>query len=258
MKKRGLLMLFALGIAATAMAGLYCAGMALSCFMDGDPSRYPVAFPASVLAGLLCLALFVLLIYGYVHLRKKAPSALWTAVDAILALALVAAVALCFLGCASEQEDPYRVEIRVVEDGTAELAGTKYPCDLYYGECKDGVLELKHRYVGEPVVDVELVSFSVNHNADTHHGSEGSITVKLLSERDQNVKLWMKSYASDDNGASLKGETLALKAGKAEELTFPFEGWSRFHYFVSVEVTLAGADRWDSRLEIGICPPEQP
>ena len=106
------------------------------------------------------------------------------------------------------------------------------------------------------MVDVELVRFSVNHNADTHHGSEGSITVKLLSEKDQKVSLWMKSYASDDNGASLKGETLALKAGKAVELTFPFEGWSRFHYYVSVEVTLAGADRWDSRMEIRVSPPE--
>lgn len=258
MKKQIGPMLCALGISVSGLTGLYCLLAFFSCFMDGSPSRYPVAFPASILGGLLCLAAFVACCYGYIRLRKKAPSLLWTAADAALALLLAAAVVLCFFGCAAEREDPYRVEIRRIEDSAAEPAGTEYPCDLYYGECKDGVVELKHRYIGEPVVAVELVSFSVNHNADTHHGSEGSITVKLLSEKDQKVSLWMKSYASDDNGASLKGETLALKAGKAVELTFPFEGWRNIPYRVSVEVTLAGADRWDSRMEIAVHPTKSP
>lgn len=78
----------AVGISAVGAAGINCALLCLSCFMDGDPSRYPVAFPASLLAGLLCLTLFVLLIGCYVRLRKKAPSVLWTLADAALALAL--------------------------------------------------------------------------------------------------------------------------------------------------------------------------
>ena len=254
--KKILPLITALGISAVGMAGLYCALTALSCFMDGDPSRHPVAYPASILGGLLCLAAFLACCYGYIRLRKKAPSALWTVADVILALALVAAVAVCFLGCDSEQVDPYLVEIRMIEDGTAEPAGTKYPCDLYYGECKDGVLELKHRYIGEPVVDVELVRFSVNHNAHTHHGSEGSITVKLLSRENHKLKVWVAGYQSDDNGASFKSEALELKAGKPVELTLPFEGWSDITYHVSVEVTLDGVDRWDSRMEIAVHPPK--
>ena len=256
MIKHMLPMLVALGIAASGVAGIYCVLEFLSCYMDGSPSAHPIAWPASILGGFVCLAVFALLIYGYVRLRKKAPSALWTSVDVILALALVAAVAFVFFGCASEPEDPYRVRIRMIEDGVAEPASSAYLCDLYCGTCKDGVLELKHKYVGEPVVDVELVSFSVNHSADTHFGSEGSITVKLLSKKDQKLTVWVKGYQSEDNGASLESETLALKAGKPEELTLSFEGWSRFSYYVGVEVTLAGADRWDSHMEIAVYPPD--
>ena len=86
MKKRILPLITALGISAVAMAGLYCALSALSCFMDGDPGRYPVAFPASVLGGLVCLALFALLIWSYIRQRRSAPSALWTLLDAAAAL----------------------------------------------------------------------------------------------------------------------------------------------------------------------------
>lgn len=258
MKKHIGPMLCALGISTSGLTGLYCLLNFFSCFMDGSPSRYPVAFPASILGGLLCLAAFVACCYGYIRLRKKAPSLLWTVVDVALALALLAAGVLCFLNSAPKQVDPYRVQIRVVDDGTAEPAGDSYPCDLYYGLCGDGVLELRQKYVGDPVVDVEVVGFSVNHNADTHFGSEGSITVKLLSKRNQKVKVWVKGYQSDDNGASLEGKDLTLKAGKPEELAVGFEGWSKLPYYVSVEVILAGESRWDSRMEIAVHPTKSP
>ena len=97
MKKRILPMLTAVGISATGMAGLYCALTALSCFMDGDPGRYPVAFPASVLAGLLCLALFALLIWSYIRQRRENPSTLCFLIDLAAALGLLALVLVVVL-----------------------------------------------------------------------------------------------------------------------------------------------------------------
>lgn len=88
MKKHILPLLTAVGISAVGAAGLSCVMVFLSCFVDGDPKAHPVAFPVSVLAGLTCLALFVLLICCYVRQRGKAPSALWTLTDAALALVL--------------------------------------------------------------------------------------------------------------------------------------------------------------------------
>lgn len=70
-------------------AAAYCLMSTLSCFMDGDPGRYPVRFPVSVLGGLFCAGAVVLLVLWYRRLRKRDPSLPMTVADVLLALAAV-------------------------------------------------------------------------------------------------------------------------------------------------------------------------
>ncbi len=67
----------------------YCGLTFLSCFVDGDPSRYPVTFPFSILGGMGCALELVVLALCYRKLRRKYPSVPMTVADAVLALASV-------------------------------------------------------------------------------------------------------------------------------------------------------------------------
>ena len=87
--------LTALAASAVTAAGVYCAIFALGCFMDGDPSCYPVAFPVSVAGGVICLGLFSALAVLYIRLRKKTPS-VWLTVAELL-VGLGALFPFCFL-----------------------------------------------------------------------------------------------------------------------------------------------------------------
>lgn len=80
--------LTALAASAVTAAGIYCAIFALSCFMDGDPSRYPVAFPVSILGGILCLCALIGLVCAYIR-TGRGRSPLWTVAEVLLAVLLL-------------------------------------------------------------------------------------------------------------------------------------------------------------------------
>lgn len=74
------------GIGLFAALGLYCLIVFLSCFVDGSPKAHPVAFPLSVMAGLLSLGGVCVLLGMYVRIRKARPSVMWTVLDVLLGL----------------------------------------------------------------------------------------------------------------------------------------------------------------------------
>lgn len=81
--------LLAVGASAVTAAGLCCAMIAASCFMDGDPSRYPVGFPVSAVGAAVCLGALLLLAALYIRMRKKTPSLWLTVGDVLVGLALL-------------------------------------------------------------------------------------------------------------------------------------------------------------------------
>lgn len=89
MKKYVVPAVVAIGVGMLLGALGYCTLTFLGCFMDGSPNRYPVAFPASILGGILCAAGAAVLVWHYIRLRKNCPCLSMTAVDALLALAAV-------------------------------------------------------------------------------------------------------------------------------------------------------------------------
>lgn len=72
-------------VSAISSAGAYCLLVALGCFMDGDPGRYPVRFPMSILVGLLCLGTVVFLLWRYV----QKPSTGWKLLAQVLTAVLL-------------------------------------------------------------------------------------------------------------------------------------------------------------------------
>ena len=64
----------ALGLSACASLGAYSLLIFASCFFLTDPSKHPIAFPASVVCGMIALIGFVLLMALYCKLRGKKPS----------------------------------------------------------------------------------------------------------------------------------------------------------------------------------------
>lgn len=81
--------LAAVAASAVTAAGACCLVTALACFMDGDPSRYPVTFPVSVAGGVVCAGALLLLGAAYVRLRRRKPSARRTVLDVALAVLLL-------------------------------------------------------------------------------------------------------------------------------------------------------------------------
>ena len=64
----------ALGLSACASLGAYSLLIFASCFFLTDPSKHPIAFPASVACGMVALIGFILLMALYCKLRGKKPS----------------------------------------------------------------------------------------------------------------------------------------------------------------------------------------
>ena len=76
----------ALGLSACTSFGAYSLLIFASCFFLTDPSKHPIAFPASVACGMIALIGFILLMALYCKLRGKKPSVLGVFFDAGFAL----------------------------------------------------------------------------------------------------------------------------------------------------------------------------
>ena len=76
----------ALSLSACASLGAYSLFTFASCFFLTDPSKHPIAFPASVACGMIALIGFILLTALYCKLRGKKPSVLGVFFDAAFAL----------------------------------------------------------------------------------------------------------------------------------------------------------------------------
>ena len=76
----------ALGLSACASLGACALLIFASCFIMTDPSKHPIALPASVACGMIALIGFVLLMALYCKLRQKKPSVPGVFLDVTFAL----------------------------------------------------------------------------------------------------------------------------------------------------------------------------
>lgn len=60
-----------LGLSAVGAMGLMCAFLWFTIVSFGEMSRHPIAYPASIILGLVCFFLFIVLIALYIKLRKN-------------------------------------------------------------------------------------------------------------------------------------------------------------------------------------------
>lgn len=75
-----------LGLSVVISLGVYCVVAFISCFVMTHPNKHPITYITSIILGLLCLALFVLLLYLYVKQRKVAPSVIGVIIDILFAI----------------------------------------------------------------------------------------------------------------------------------------------------------------------------
>ena len=76
----------ALSLSACASLGAYSLLIFASCFFLTDPSKHPIAFPASVACGMVALIGFALLMFLYCKLRGKKPSVPGVFFDVVFSL----------------------------------------------------------------------------------------------------------------------------------------------------------------------------
>lgn len=74
------------GIGAVFSLGVHCVFCFLSCYFDSNPSKHPIRYPASLGTGMICLMIFLVLVYLYAKVRKKSMSTLGIVLDIVLAL----------------------------------------------------------------------------------------------------------------------------------------------------------------------------
>lgn len=75
-----------LAISAVTALGLYCATTFALCFVMTHPSKHPIALPASIIIGILCLIALILLLRIYCKQRKEKPSAKGIVIDILFAV----------------------------------------------------------------------------------------------------------------------------------------------------------------------------
>ncbi|MBQ8534039.1 MAG: hypothetical protein IJ462_04325 [Clostridia bacterium] len=73
-------------LSATAGLGALCFLTFIACFMFSHPKRHPIQVPVSMIAGLICAAVFFALLYLYTRLRKKDMSRAGVAFDMIFGI----------------------------------------------------------------------------------------------------------------------------------------------------------------------------
>ncbi|MBQ2785516.1 MAG: hypothetical protein IJF02_03330 [Oscillospiraceae bacterium] len=75
-------------LSAAAGLGMYSLLLLASCYLDSNPSRHPIAFPASILSGTIALTVFFFCLYKYAQARSAAPSLWGTIADVLGAILL--------------------------------------------------------------------------------------------------------------------------------------------------------------------------
>ena len=74
------------GIGAVFSLGVHCVFSFLSCYFDSNPGKHPIRYPASIGTGMICLMIFLVLVYLYAKVRKKSMSTLGIALDVVFGM----------------------------------------------------------------------------------------------------------------------------------------------------------------------------
>ena len=79
-----------LSLILSAAAGLGMASLLLlaSCYYDSNPSKHPIAFPVSILFGIIALSVFTIGFFKYAHARMSNPS-IWGIIADVLGALLL-------------------------------------------------------------------------------------------------------------------------------------------------------------------------
>ena len=83
--------ILALILSAAAGLGMFALLLFASCCFLTNPTRHPIAFPASILIGLVALTVFAICFYKYIQARSAAPSN-WGVLTDILGAILLSPV----------------------------------------------------------------------------------------------------------------------------------------------------------------------
>lgn len=75
-----------LGLSAVVSFGGYCVLSFLLCFYDAAPSRNPIRYSTSIMAGVASLAVCIVLFFMYAKQRKAMPSVKGVVIDLLFAL----------------------------------------------------------------------------------------------------------------------------------------------------------------------------
>ena len=105
-----------------------------------------------------------------------------------------------------------------------------WPYDCWQGSYRNGNLELSHVFDANSDLQITVCSLEIERKIDP----KNRITLELLSETDQAVKVQLECQQSDDNLAAGDAKTVELKAGKPQTVTLSFGGWENDRYWVYV------------------------
>lgn len=84
--------LISFSVSAITSLGIHCVLSFLSCYFLTNPTRHPIRHPASLILGLLCLAILVLLLNVYYKLRKNHKFKIGFLVDFVTCLAFMPSI----------------------------------------------------------------------------------------------------------------------------------------------------------------------
>ena len=121
--------------------------------------------------------------------------------------------------------------------------------DTWVGSYQNGGYRVEHTQSAQTDVELSIQRLEIDHNADTHFGCEGELTLFLKSDRDQTVILRLQTAQSDDNGCTLLQEQLHLTKDQLTQCPpLRFEGWADHAFDLTVEVG-------NTRLILTVYPP---
>ena len=75
--------ILSLVLSAAAGLGMFSLLVFAGCYIDSNPSRHPIAFPASILSGTVAFVIFLFCFSKYVQARKASPSIVGTIADVL-------------------------------------------------------------------------------------------------------------------------------------------------------------------------------
>lgn len=120
------------------------------------------------------------------------------------------------------------------------------PYNYYFGKYSysSDTLEMDHVFEANSTVKVNVKDIYLE---NVHHSENNKITVELISTVDQEVKVHVESWQSEDNLGSDETKTVTLKKNKPTVVEFEFYGFYGFRYRLSIK-----AD--NTKVEMSIWP----